>query len=215
MIDAKQIRAARALLNWSREELAEQTGISVPALARAETGESQLRTTSAEKIKSSLEQAGVIFTDGSGVKLKTDLVQIYEGENCYLKLLEDFEDLNVKGEKEILFSSASEKRSTDEVIEKTRLLRKKGIKMRFLLEEGDTYIMGDLSEYRWMHKSLFSKGDVKLVYADKVAYLVSWMETPRVVVVSEKNIAEENRRAFEFIWNISKKPTHSDADISY
>ncbi len=76
MITASQIRAARALLKWSADKLAVQSGLSWKTIQRLESSEgvlsSNLRTIAA--IKEALEAAGVIFISenqyGPGVRLR-------------------------------------------------------------------------------------------------------------------------------------------------
>lgn len=66
MLTGAQIRAARALLKWSGQTLADKSGVSYPALQRAEATEGlpnmQVRNLAA--IKGVLEAAGVEFMDG-------------------------------------------------------------------------------------------------------------------------------------------------------
>ncbi len=66
MLTGAQIRAARALLKWSGQRLAEESGVSYPALQRAEAVEGlpnmQVRNLAA--IKGALEAAGCVFIDG-------------------------------------------------------------------------------------------------------------------------------------------------------
>ncbi len=73
MITIKQIRAARALLGWSQEELAVKSGVSYPTIARIEAADGKIggRPDTAAKIISALELAGVEFTNGGqpGVRL--------------------------------------------------------------------------------------------------------------------------------------------------
>lgn len=72
-ISAAQVRAARALLDWSRERLADVSGVPERTLARfeAEEGSPQQRTFTA--IRAALESAGVEFMDGDapGVRLRS------------------------------------------------------------------------------------------------------------------------------------------------
>lgn len=67
MLTGSQIRAARALLKWSGETLSEKSGVSYPALQRAERSNEmpnmQVRNLAA--IKAALEAGGVEFLDGS------------------------------------------------------------------------------------------------------------------------------------------------------
>jgi hypothetical protein len=74
MINAAQCRAARGLVDWSLERLAEQVGLSIEELFRFEHG-GDLHSTSADEIKRVLEGAGAVFLPerggrGSGVRLK-------------------------------------------------------------------------------------------------------------------------------------------------
>ena len=75
-ITIPQVKAARALLGWSQSDLAANSGISEPTIARLESayGEIGGRRGTAEKIRNALEAAGVEFIDenggGPGVRLK-------------------------------------------------------------------------------------------------------------------------------------------------
>src|ERR1700677_4007933 len=72
MISIRQIKAARALLGWSQEDLASKSGVSYPTIARLESADGELggRDDTAAKIISAIEAAGVEFTNGGepGVK---------------------------------------------------------------------------------------------------------------------------------------------------
>jgi len=67
-----QCRAARALLNWSQIELAERAGIQVLALRRFETGRTDPRASTRDKIEKALADAGIELLEADaqvGVKL--------------------------------------------------------------------------------------------------------------------------------------------------
>jgi hypothetical protein len=71
-----QMRAARALLRWSAEDLARETALSVTTIRRAELTEAETSLTAANDlaIRRALEAAGVEFIDadggGPGVRLR-------------------------------------------------------------------------------------------------------------------------------------------------
>jgi ribosome-binding protein aMBF1 (putative translation factor) len=75
-VSIRQIKAARALLDWSQEQLATAAEISVPTVKRLEAQDGPLggRTETGSKIRLALEQAGVQFIDenggGPGVRLR-------------------------------------------------------------------------------------------------------------------------------------------------
>jgi predicted transcriptional regulator len=74
MISSRQIRAARALLGWSQQELADRAVISVNALARLESGKVDSKSSTVRAIQNALSRAGVDFIQpgefGEGVRLR-------------------------------------------------------------------------------------------------------------------------------------------------
>ena len=75
-LTSAQIRAARALIRWSAEDLARHTALSATTIRRAELKPSTTALTRAndQAIRRTLEQAGVEFIDaeggGPGVRLR-------------------------------------------------------------------------------------------------------------------------------------------------
>jgi transcriptional regulator with XRE-family HTH domain len=75
-VSIRQMKAARALLGWSQEELAACSGVSVPTVKRLEAAEGPLggRVDTAHKLQSALEKAGIQFIEenggGAGVRLR-------------------------------------------------------------------------------------------------------------------------------------------------
>lgn len=71
---AAQVRAGRALLNWSQHELADKARISRGALARIESGSRDARVSTVRAVKGILEANGVVFlaadANGFGVRLR-------------------------------------------------------------------------------------------------------------------------------------------------
>jgi transcriptional regulator with XRE-family HTH domain len=72
-VTSAQIRAARALLNWTVRDLAESAGVHRNTITRAETDSTGPGTARAA-IRAALESAGVEFLEenggGPGVRLK-------------------------------------------------------------------------------------------------------------------------------------------------
>jgi hypothetical protein len=75
-LNALQIRAARALVKWSAEDLARHSSISLRTIRRAELADQHTSMTTANDlaIRRALETAGVEFIDenggGPGVRLR-------------------------------------------------------------------------------------------------------------------------------------------------
>ncbi len=80
MISTGQVRAARALLRWRAQDLADASGVGVATIRRMEVLDGvpsgQIRSLAA--IQSALEAAGVEFLgtpdDGPGVRLKNPIL---------------------------------------------------------------------------------------------------------------------------------------------
>jgi transcriptional regulator with XRE-family HTH domain len=77
-LTSAQIRAARALLRWSAEDLARESTLGVTTIRRAELaeGETSMTTANDSAVRRTLEAAGVEFIDenggsGPGVRLRT------------------------------------------------------------------------------------------------------------------------------------------------
>jgi predicted transcriptional regulator len=75
-VSIRQIKAARALLAWSQEQLALAADVSIPTIKRLEAQDGPLggRSETGAKIKQALERAGVEFLDengsGPGVRMR-------------------------------------------------------------------------------------------------------------------------------------------------
>ncbi len=66
-VSIRQIKAARSLLGWSQEELANAAGVSLPTIKRLEAAEGWLGgEATANKIQVTLEKAGIEFIDENG-----------------------------------------------------------------------------------------------------------------------------------------------------
>ena len=85
-INARQIKAARALLDWSQEHLAEACGLSIATIRKIEAGHISPRASTMGGIQRAFEGAGLEFIDPNGVRERPEEIRIYEG----LDQLKDF-----------------------------------------------------------------------------------------------------------------------------
>ncbi len=76
MITVAQLRAARGLVKWSQDRLADASGVAISTIRRMEASEGLLRGNAENvwKIQRALEDAEVVFIDenggGPGVRLR-------------------------------------------------------------------------------------------------------------------------------------------------
>src|SRR5262249_40351457 len=74
MITSSQCRAARGLLDWTQQELADRAGVGIVTVRHFEGGLNEPRRATLEVIRRALEAAGVEFIQqnggGAGVRLR-------------------------------------------------------------------------------------------------------------------------------------------------
>jgi predicted transcriptional regulator len=74
MITPEQCRAARGLLDWSQQNLAEKAAVGIVTVRQLEAGTHEPRRATLDVIKRAFETAGVVFIDenggGPGVRLR-------------------------------------------------------------------------------------------------------------------------------------------------
>ncbi|WP_411034305.1 helix-turn-helix domain-containing protein [Shinella sp. BYT-45] len=74
MITPAQCRAARALIEWSRDQLADASKVALRTVVDFERGAREPREVTLDAIQRALEAAGVIFVaengEGPGVRLR-------------------------------------------------------------------------------------------------------------------------------------------------
>src|SRR5262249_33968631 len=76
MLTPEQLYAARALLKWSREDLAEQSGVAAITIKGFEILGADSKISTLNKLRRALESGGVQFIDedahgGPGVRLRS------------------------------------------------------------------------------------------------------------------------------------------------
>ena len=125
-VSASQIRAARALLDWSQEDLASASDLSIATIHKIESGQISPRNKTISSIISTMEQANIEFTSPMGVQLKSNDVRVLEGEDAYLLLLDDVYHTLKKQKGEALVWNADNSVSPEFAINSVIRMRKEG-----------------------------------------------------------------------------------------
>ena len=87
-ITGRQIRAARALLDMSQEELAKLTGLTPQGLRKIEDESVHPREGTLSDILKAFDDKGVEFTENQGVRFKANDIEIFQGADRF----DDFYD---------------------------------------------------------------------------------------------------------------------------
>ncbi|MDX2027928.1 MAG: helix-turn-helix transcriptional regulator [Alphaproteobacteria bacterium] len=210
MINAEQIRAARALLDWSTAELAKQTGLTVNGINKIERGHVQAHGGTLEKLQDVFEAAGVEFLPSSGVRKKDRIIETYDGEEADQRILDDIYKTLQNGGGEVLIAHVDEKNAAESLSKEflsnhLKRLEKIDVTERMLVRTGDTNLIADKEAYRAVPAEYFVSTPM-FIYADKLA-LLSWRPTPRAVIIHDERFAESARRLFNFVWDNAEQPT--------
>ncbi len=213
MIDDKQVRAARALLDWSQDTLAKKAGVARATIKNIENGTTLPRMESAHAIRSTLECAGIEFLSGSGVRMRDNMIQTFEGKTAGHSLLDDiYETLRDTGG-EILIAFLDEGRGIQELgeeflAEHGEKRRKANITHRLLIHPDEKYIIAALEKYRILPPEYFSPNPL-FVYGSKLA-LLSTEPTGRAVILNDERFALSATLLFNFIWDRTEMPSCKD-----
>lgn len=68
MIEPAQIRAARALLGWTMDDLSGKAGVSLASIKNIERGATDPKVSTLQRIQTALEGGGLVFLDAGDTK---------------------------------------------------------------------------------------------------------------------------------------------------
>jgi transcriptional regulator with XRE-family HTH domain len=203
-IKGKQIAAARALAEFTLDDLAKRSGVSRSTIVKIEAGNVEPRGgTLADLVKAFADaDKGVEFTEG-GVRWRSDIVRQLEGADAYLEMLDDvYKTLHKSGGEVLWLCSNDQVPRTGEYEAEVRI-RDSGIRFRSLIEEGKTETVWPRNEYRQIPSRYFHH-NLQVIYANKVAQVLEGGK--RILIVDNRELAAATRNLFDLIWSFMKMP---------
>jgi transcriptional regulator with XRE-family HTH domain len=207
-----QIRAARAILDWSLEDLAVASGLTRGGLNNLERGTSRPHQATTDKLLEVFGREGIIFTDGDGVRRERDGFRVLEGPDPYLELLDDAFRTLQRGGGEILYFYVDNEKSPQTVIDSDLRMRHAGITSRFLIDETKPYCLFPLKEYRCVPHEDFHNNTI-VVYSDKVGVMIDGNASCHLV--KNASYASTMRAIFDRLWKTHKMPAETIAPVTY
>lgn len=211
MITNEQCRAARGLLGWTQQDLADAAGMSKTAINNFERGIKDVRGESLQAIRTAFEKNDVEFVGDYGVHKRRETVRILNGDQALPQLWDDiYETLKDQGG-EVLIANLDEKRSHDSHPDKLKhhleRLTECGVTERLLCCAGDTFFLQPHSFYRWLPKAGYEAGMTSFIYGQKVA-LQLWNES-MIIVINSRSAYEAEVQRFEILWKNAEIPPYS------
>lgn len=222
-ISAGQIRAARAMLEWSQDETAAKAGLSTTTIYNLERARNlekcQVTLRSVVEVRRTFEMHGLEFLDGDGVRRRLEEITVYHGtdscEQFYEAMLHAAEQargeiLAVVQSQDILCQALG----TEGVAEPERLRRLaelNGMKC-ILSDRRSTDFTAPSCELRFSPRRLV--GHPHIVCGNKYALILSdGGGTFKFVVFKSVSMAQTARHDFAPLWDealpvITQSPAH-------
>lgn len=203
MISSKQIKAARALLDWTQSELADVSGLHLNAINKIENDTGEARLSSLSAIKAACENAGIKFRGQKGVELREDVFETIriEGKEFLSRMIDDILISFQHKEDQLLCCNPDEKmfNSFDPAQAERYYSRMKhvGFNERVLTCAGYKAFAHHSENYRWLSPDILGK-IAYTVYQDRVAF-TNW-NLRETLIIRNKPLSETFRGQFEFLW---------------
>lgn len=206
MITPEQIRIARAFLDWSTEALSEQTGISASAISKIERKLVTPHRESIHLIQKAFELSGIEFLPANGIKLRENIVEIWEDEKAHEGLLDDvFYELRDTGGCVRVFGpellNISDAHTAKKLAEHAARLADNGIRQKTIVRLCDVLHNGNSHGFHVVD-DVYAPENPIYIYASKVAFLVR--SSSKVLIVNDPRMAESVGKLFDFTWDRTK-----------
>lgn len=211
MISGDLIRTARALLDWSMDDLAYRSGVTKKAISNIETGKTEPRPETVRALEDSLRKGGIEFMP-DGVRRPDHSFMHLTGKDWFIGLQQDILHTLKTGEELLIFGGDNRISATrPDVIENFRRIRAGGIRMREMVEEGNLYLMGPEDEYRWIPRDHY-RNYITVIYGDKVC--TDFGDAGMLLI--NQNWAQAERMKFDLMWEmLPPVKGKSIADVRY
>ncbi|MDX9689760.1 MAG: hypothetical protein RBT70_04740 [Alphaproteobacteria bacterium] len=206
-LSARQVKAARALLDWSQKDLAYAARLSVATVRKLELGHISPHEQTTRLIYQAVEDAGLEFIDSDGVRRKLEDISVFCGIDGTDQFLNDIGETtrSAGGELLIVASSLDELENVcgkgecpklDGLLKKDAALSIKCL----LMEVREPQLSTPHMQFRTISKQYVDSVSF-YVYGDKYAVIPTDKDScPKITVVKSTSVAESFRRQFFSLW---------------
>lgn len=204
----EQIRAARALLDWSQSDLADKADLSQTGIARIENGTNQPNSQTLNKIRTAFTSAGIEFLGTTGLRRNTGEIKTYKGPDGFRQFMDTiYETAKNEGGSFCLHNAKPANwvkwlgQDWFDMHSKRMAALANKIDFRITAEEGNTnFISSSFAEYRWFPAELFNDQSF-YAYGNKLAFVSFSDNDVNVSVLDNRDFAEGFKILFDIAWN--------------
>lgn len=206
-ISSRQIKAARALLDWSQEDLSAASALSVATVRKLELGSISPRSSTNDQIQKAFEKAGLEFLEPNGVRQKPEEITIYEGHDGICAFYDEvYAHASEKGG-EIVTVCINEDPITDALGEYSKvhlsrmhaLIHKANVKC--ILTENFTSVPAKYCEYRSISKAYVDSVPFYIYGNNYAVFLFGAKPSPRIIIHRSALLADAYRKQFHSMWD--------------
>jgi transcriptional regulator with XRE-family HTH domain len=201
------------MLGWEAADLAEKSGLRRETISKIENSHVQPHENTLGKIFRTFNESGIEFIGTTGVRLKSQFVEVLEGGagfNTFYDLL--YEQLKnhggtayANGMDEVLFAKYRLNGESDAIMHRKRMAelvkQRDDVHVKILVKEGVHDFTGsNYSEYRWQPAKYFS--DATFYVCGEMLALISFSHEPPplIILIRSAAFADAYRRSFEVTW---------------
>lgn len=187
--------------------LANHAGMSRVSVKNIETGATAPRRDTIEAIEKAFTDNGIEFLPGNGLRMRDDIIVVYEGDDAEERLLNDIYEtmLTQKTSKEVLIYGLiemdPEKYPHEFGLAKAQIerLQKACVSERIIGCHGNAHFVAPWEWYRWLPAEGFAAVPL-FIYGSKIA--LSTDKAPfKSIVIDNPLFAETCRHLFNFAWD--------------
>lgn len=211
MITREQCKAARGLIGWRQQDLADAAGLSKTGINNYERGLSDIKQDTMDAIVTAFTREGLEFIGTTGVLKKADTTNILKGDDSYFLLLDDIYHTLLKTGGELLVCNISHafeqkmmQRNPQKMRDHYQRMTDAGITQRALVRESDHLSLYAPGTYRWIPQAQFNLDKFSFIYGEKTA-LKLWHDDMILIIDSRQASSSEQDR-FERLWQQASVP---------
>jgi len=210
MITARQIRAARGLLEWTGKDLAHKLGMTPATISKIEADLVQPQENSLFRIADLFDKHGVEFLEGDGVKMRQQEIRVFSGKTGYRQFL-DHVYLTLKNGGRIRQFNLSDggNLSFADAYGEAHLARMKlidDLDAKVLTTEGDNEFPASYCTYRWIHKNDADLAPFYLYGDNVVLPMYESTHKREWISINSKLLAERYAKQFDKFWGNASSP---------
>lgn len=214
MPTGKQVKAARVLLDWDAQDLANKTGLARETIFKMERGTANPKPETVARIVHAFMDEGIEFIDNEGVRRRPQGIEVFEGPERFNEFYDFlYEHLRVKGG-DVCLSITDERllskyrKNPVAHYERMQELSDRDVIKSFRILAGESNFASDhpYNLYKWQ-PSLSLSPTAFYTFGDCLA-LISFVHSPApyVVVLHSAPLAEAYRQAFDVAWDAAEAP---------